>query len=40
MRTPDPDAAFAALRAAEPDVMDRDELASLTDADRGAQGVV
>ena len=30
MRTPDPVAAFAALRAAEPDVMDRDELAVLT----------
>ncbi len=31
MRTPDPDAAFAALRAAEPDVMDRDQLASVTE---------
>ena len=31
MRTPDPDAAFAALRAAEPDVMDRDGLASVTE---------
>jgi len=31
MRTPDPVAAFAALRAAEPDVMDRDQLASVTE---------
>ncbi len=31
MRTPDPDAAFAALRVAEPDVMDRDELASVAE---------
>ena len=29
MSPPDPDAVFAALRAADPDVMDRDELAEL-----------
>ena len=31
MRVSDPDVVFAALRAAEPDVMDRDQLASVTE---------
>ena len=29
MSPPDPDAVFAVLRVADPDVMDRDELAEL-----------
>ena len=39
MQVSDPDAVFAALRVAEPDVMERDQLAAFTHRSRRA-GVV